>query len=571
MERDIIFLTDKVTYNYFLKNKLDNVILHLNNNDGIYYNIQSENKIFLIFNNEIDFFSNASLESDEIIFTELDLLFWEEMLVNKQYLLDKVTSKNDLINALLSEENSEITSIHLDKVNPGYVFGGYDKSKQNYRLILNKKHVSRIKKIPTFDVTQFQKKSPIIILPMLWDLINSIGGKHLLDYRVFLENIETDFDANMFNLLLNNGRLLKYGNNGETSIFYAQFYDLKDIAINKTTISKKFPYLSYEKLEILFDYFSHNFFSFQYKQFVKNYAGYMENKIKIAFKIVNYLIFDDNSEFQGIISRIIEENFLISPCLIQNAPKDFPLNDYIIYDILPNVKGLNLKNPKFTVNLNEISINIETKSNNSNIKSKKKLTNTLKQLEILDKKIKEEEAIRNAEELIQEEEKEKELAKQKQVSKKIAKQQKIEEEAKRKAEIQYQTKMKQLARKIAYEAKEFVVKREVSKKRKEANHLIKMKELAKNLAFEAKIAFENRKAIKKEQNIIDNNSYCEIGSDEYIRRTKEWDLSKICPQIFCYPQEYITSLFTVSAPQSPSLITISEPQEKLWLFDLSTT
>ena len=41
-----------------------------------------------------------------------------------------------------------------------------------------------------------------------------------------------------------------------------------------------------------------------------------------------------------------------------------------------------------------------------------------------------------------------------------------------------------------------------------------------------------------------NNSYCMFGSEEHQRRMKEWDLKELLPEIFCYPKEYLISMFS---------------------------
>jgi len=44
--------------------------------------------------------------------------------------------------------------------------------------------------------------------------------------------------------------------------------------------------------------------------------------------------------------------------------------------------------------------------------------------------------------------------------------------------------------------------------------------------------------------ILTDNSYCQVGSEEHLRRMQEWDLTKIIPNLYCLPKEYLISMFS---------------------------
>jgi len=46
----------------------------------------------------------------------------------------------------------------------------------------------------------------------------------------------------------------------------------------------------------------------------------------------------------------------------------------------------------------------------------------------------------------------------------------------------------------------------------------------------------------------DDNSYCDLHSDEFYRRIKEWDLSQFIPEIFCIPKNELISMFSKRDP-----------------------
>ena len=111
---------------------------------------------------------------------------------------------------------------------------------------------------------------------------------------------------------------------------------------------------------------------------------------------------------------------------------------------------------------------------------------------------------------------------------------------------------KEIAEKIAKEAQEYI---SIKMHKKTISKQIAI-EAQNKLAIEAqnKLAIEAQKC--KLKNLNDQN-FCEIGSDEYLRRVKEWNILKMNPYLFCYPIEQ--TIF-----KKPVL----EKNNDIWLFNL---
>ena len=177
--------------------------------------------------------------------------------------------------------------------------------------------------------------------------------------------------------------------------------------------------------------------------------------------------------------------------------------------------------------------------------------------------ISEEDARKNADELLALDE----LDKKQKIQKKSKKKEK--EKAKKEVERNLE-KLKSLAKTIALEAKSYFNKFN-NLKNKRINAENNKKKIASKLAYEAKEYLESKKLpdffpptqkedlceLEESYEIItnDDNSHCEIGSEEFYRRVHDWNLLEIIPQIYCLPKKEIISLFI-------------EPKEKLWAFEL---
>jgi len=145
----------------------------------------------------------------------------------------------------------------------------------------------------------------------------------------------------------------------------------------------------------------------------------------------------------------------------------------------------------------------------------------------------------------------KKLLEEEEIERKIAEEKEIQKKKKRE-EQQYISKMKLLAKKIANEANEYVVKKEVKRRKEETKikqTIIKQTEVKQT---------EVKLTEVKITNDTDDNLFCEIGSQEYERRTKESDIKKINPNIFCYPIDQVANFFN-NPPQK---------DDDIWLFNL---
>ena len=226
----------------------------------------------------------------------------------------------------------------------------------------------------------------------------------------------------------------------------------------------------------------------------------IEREIQFVFKDDNKLYEKTNEEYFQIESQLRKNQCLMAFCeicnYIPNGQEEIMLID-------------TQRNPYK-------SINMDTK-----------------------KTISEEEAIKNAEILLEMEKNEKEKRKIKNSKKK-----------EKKTYEKNLEKTKLLAKKIAQEAKDYSIKLEISRKNK-IDLQNQLKNLAKIISQEAKIYYEN-KILKLDQN------HCDINSPEFIRRTIEWNFLEFLPELYTYPKDYLISIFSKKQPDN-------NPQ---WAFNL---
>jgi len=217
-----------------------------------------------------------------------------------------------------------------------------------------------------------------------------------------------------------------------------------------------------------------------------------------------------NKHYQMIQNEIVKGKCLISFCDCMN-PESGENTFSSIIDVIPNIH--------FKLNKNNLFIACQSRN----------------------ARISEEEASKNAELLLADEEKE--------IQKKKSKKNK-------KKKDNHIIKLKETAKKIAQEAlKQFERFNNIRKKR---NAILEWKiKKARQLAEEAIEYIQEKKSnYLKEIPLLDDNSHCYIGSDEHLRRMREWDLTEIIPDIYCLPKEFLISLFA------------QKQSESLWLFDL---
>lgn len=257
-----------------------------------------------------------------------------------------------------------------------------------------------------------------------------------------------------------------------------------------------------------------------YEEMLSIYKSLKNNKSKADyFFFENSILFQNGHPDYSLIEKdILCRKSLISFCNNMNHPE---FTDYrvwpTIFAIVPNTL---FKHSKKT----------------------RELTLTTRQ-------ISEEEAKRNADLLLEEEEKE--IEKKRELDSKKSK--------KKKESLGFQNGNKKvLAKKIAYEAKDYFVKMEIQRRKRiklEKQHRI----LALKLAEEAIQYLTDKSSTPTIQEVLssnDDNSHCYLGSEEHYRRLKTWDLTQIIPEIYCLPKEFLISLFS------------QKQSDALWLFNL---
>lgn len=306
-------------------------------------------------------------------------------------------------------------------------------------------------------------------------------------------------------------------------LMYGQ--NMKDPVLeNRDMVFIKIENVSFGKILLKDDSQRDNFESFCLDFFKNEYELFLSfsNQINIVYRYGNVYVQNDPSQYSRLIKQINKKKLLISWCIIKNCDLNV-MGDQAIVDV--DSYEAFFGKPKM-----EISIPVI---------------------------ITEEEAQRNAEELIAQEEAEK-RRKEKQKSRK-----------KKKITPNIEN-LKRLAKKITYEVKVHYSKNERLNKIK--RNIEKYKKI---LSTELLEYFEQKQKSKLDIPEIfeevdddslftieefipkDDNQPCNINSEEYQRRVKEWDFTQIIPDIYCYPKDYVISLFTRK-----------NNQKDLWLFDL---
>ncbi len=507
-----IILADFRTLNFLksFKTAYENLILS-NWTSSFFIPLNFENKQYILLNSGVNPFTNSPIGRDSgtiIIFTasaKIDL---------------DIYSKKDLnlLNNRLTEENPQISSISLSLTNPKFYYtGDKEESGPEYRIIVDIGFVNAFNKTDVFNWKKIKNDEPTMLIGSHFDDVYEKKSSERGNFK----NIE--FDKAFMRQFLMRAQRIRYEPFGKEDIYFLDFPLYTDIML------KNFGGQRYFECE----------FRVSYEIFVSRYYEILKHNIKTGSKDncgifikkrdCFYTVGDE--QFESIIDLIYDSTFCLYPIWVKNAKPKTILSSYIIFDVIPNIFGYKFEKPAVAV-LTEVSVDKDV---------------------AISKKIK-----RNSEKLIEEEERKKKI----EAEKEKAKTEKLAKIAQNNAANQHIAKMKKLAKIISQEAREFIIKKEVAKKRLETKHLSKMKELAKIIAHEAKNYISNKAKKLTVETKIDiapsNNDYCEIGSDEYKRRIKEWNFEKINPYFFCYPQEQIAAL----------LPNITPKKDDMWLFNL---
>ena len=176
---------------------------------------------------------------------------------------------------------------------------------------------------------------------------------------------------------------------------------------------------------------------------------------------------------------------------------------------------------------------------------------TQENIKLISQTITDEEALKNAQKLIEEEEIQR------------IKSPKKNKRREKEKEKKFQDKLKKLAKKISIDVISNYSNFKNDKKlmaKKLAEEAIKFTFNEQTDLISDIVQFDNNSELNEEfdedyfdeehieksiEKILDDDddSYCKFGSNEYYRRKAEWDITKIIPNIYCFPKEYIISLF----------------------------
>lgn len=517
IEENPIILADFKTLNYLktFKTSYDKLILN-NWTSSFFIPLKFNSKKHLLLNSGVNPFINTPIKKD----TGTIIIFISSPWIDKE-IYDKKELK--YLNDKLTEENPKISSISLSKTNPKYyITDEKEESGPEYRIIVDIEYVNAFNKTDVFNWRKIKSEEPTMLIGAHFDDAYDKkspergNGKYI------------EFDKPFIRQFLMRAQKISYehfefGNN----IYYLDFPIYTDLML-KTIGGQR--------------YFEGEF-RISYEIFASKYYDKLKDNIRTN-NLENYCFFVKRGDrfytmgdphFEEILDLIYDSLLCVFPIWVKNPKHDCALRSYTILEAIPNIFGYKFEKPVQTV-LKEIPMD---KYNSLNAKIEK-----------------------NSAKLIQEEERKKKLEADK-IRIMNEKRNKI---AQNNAQIQFIARMKKLAKTIAQEAREYVIKKEVSKKREQAKKLIRMKQIAKIIAIEAKEFILKKETNKKSPEIIpevklpiiNDDNYCDIGSDEYNRRVREWKFEKINPYFFCYPQQQVATLIPNLTPK----------KDDMWLFNL---
>lgn len=544
-------IADNYTANIFIKLRTDINIKFKEIDDSIFLHIPIKDDNLIILNTGFNPFSLNLLTKDTKIITIEDDHFWIDLWIDNDLdLIDQCIPMYTIMNNLLSRERSPIVSIPFETINNKYYMTNQHNKKDlsNTVLILPSYYVQKYMNLPIMSYKFLMSKPPTVIIPQTWSFLHIIAEFFNGSFPLMIYSEKLEFNFCLFVVLLGNGRNFRQINYPNEDIFYLYFYELDDIPIDNFIKNTDCPYYSsYLKMVETYKIFHEYYFHTEYYNFNKD----LKYKVDII-KFGMISIKKDNPKFQEYIDGIINCDYLLSQCSIKNVNKHHSFYSKIMIEIFVNNKGYQFRDvpPKFKKISNIVNYLNDTITGITKLPRSEKEHLIQQMIE------------QNQAKLLEEEELEKERKNRKEEEKK----KKLEENIKKKQENQVLSEKKKLAKKIALEAKEYLVKKEVAKKREIAKHISKMKSLAKIIALDAKIYYEKYLIqSKKEAKILQeieiinleskDEEYCQIGSPEYNRRILEWNLEKINPKIFCHPREKIAQLFSENSPN-------------IWLFNL---
>jgi len=439
----------------------------------------------------------------------------------------------DVINHLLKAEIKTIATIAISCDIPNYILD-HPNPDNDIRILVPISLVNLYLKMEEFNIRKMKKNLPSIYMSMVNAYICHDKGICSVKQGKTFRNIYTiSFIGNKWFELILNDCVKRYVGDDEIYIY--------ETCSNVLDYGKK-------------DQNYYNFLREQFKMFEKQYS-------KVDYFYSGKTIIDkDNPTFIQIIDDIFNSRLL---CFKLDA--HLFKKSYIIYEVILNNIGFQFK---LSINCPDILMG-KTDSEKQN-EIEKLIEEEEKEKKIkIEKNRKKREKAKNKEF----------LCNQKKIAKNICNQimqsiknkydklftKEIAEKIAKEAQEYFSIKMhkKTIAKQIAIEEQNKLAIEEQNKLTIEAQNKLTI-EAQNKLAIEAqnKLAIEaqNKLAIEaqkcKLKNLNDQN-FCEIGSDEYLRRVKEWNILKMNPYLFCYPIEQ--TIF-----KKPVL----EKNNDIWLFNL---
>jgi len=511
---------DLYTLNLLRKKQITPVFSFRNCENLLCIPILVNTEYYVLLNTGINPFCKSPISLDSKLLISGTNHYWGTILEKNSIDISEDTRfSQEIMNDLLKRNKGIVTIPLYGHLNQYYYISQKSHTVDEVddaRLILDESYVDTFMKLPVMNFKNFVKKCPTIVIPKIWEfmklLAKSQNGVFIID--LISNNIE--MSQSLFIILLFNGRVFRHPSFGNEEIFFLYFFELDDLPLNNND-KNRIDTALYQKIKRSYDVFVQKFFKIEYEMFT------METMNKIdMIKSGNNIIFNGEPEFNLFIFDIISGKLLVNHCVIKNQEGSI-LSGKIIIEVYPN---------KFDI---DVKFKIESFS------MRKKIDRIPEEKTIITEVLEEKWA-----KLIEDEEKEKEISEQKKLIKHQKKSPKTESDAK------HLNKMKIIAKNIAIEARSYIDRIRNKKFHEEKKHIEKMKPIAKLLAMEA-VEYITKKNTK----ISNDNIYCEINSDEYNRRIKEWDLKKINPKIFCMPIDKVAELFQET-----------QSRTDIWLFDL---
>lgn len=316
-------------------------------------------------------------------------------------------------------------SICYSDTNPIFYLPKKD-DENDCRIIVDTQFILEYSSLTIIDYRFLKRKNPVLLISPLWEGVMKKGVICKTDYV----NRLLEFDPFFYYIFIFYGNLLpKNIFQCDDDIFYV------DIPIDKDKLN-----VGTRTSSIVEYHFKH-----AYNLFVDIYPEKITH-----LKIGDDFIKNSDPRFLEIGEKIIEQFYLVSWLNLKNCKKDSILNNILVIEVFPNKYGLSF--PR-----------------------KEKKTTVRKTIQ--QKSLSPEEIQQNLNLLLEEEQKENERKRQMELLEK----EKRDNIVKKRADNEATKKLKILAKKIALECREYVVKRDLAKKRAEKAIKIETTKISKEI------------------------------------------------------------------------------------------